>query len=294
MKIIKKINIMGILFILPALILFLLFTLYPLVTTIGISFFSWDGFEPEKIFVGFQNYTQVLHDEVFWLGVRNVVIFALSAFIIMNPVALILAALVSTNIKGSKYFKIIYYLPVMLSGIVVGLIWKWLFNGDYGIINNVLHLIGIQGPDWLNDGNSAIAAIAIASVWQGIGCSFILFWAAIQGIPLDYYESADLDGASFLKKLWYITIPSIKSMMSVVIILTAVGAAGTYQIVASLTNGGPAGKTTVPIMYIYDMINKYGNYGYATAMSSVLGGILLIFSLLRLFAERRGEKADGN
>lgn len=293
MKKVKKVNIIGVLFVLPALILFVLFTLYPLVTTVGLSFFSWNGFDPVKKFVGIQNYLQVFYDGTFWLGIRNVAIFAIAAYLIMNPIALVLAALVSTNIKGSKYYKIIYYLPVMLSGIVVGLIWSWLFNGNYGVINKVLGFVGIHGPDWLNNGNAALAAIAIASVWQGIGSSFILFWAAIQNIPLDYYESSDLEGATFIQKLWYITVPSIKSMMSVVLILTAVGAAGTYQIVLSLTKGGPAGKTTVPIMYIYDMINKYRNYGFATAMSTVLGGILLIISLLRLYSERIGEK-NGN
>lgn len=289
MKVTKQEARMGVLFIVPTLILFILFTAYPLINTLIMAFFDWDGFSEQRTFVGLANFTKVFNDGVFWLGMKNVLIFALAAFVLMNPIALILAVLVSSDIAGSKYYKIIYYLPVMISGIVVGFIWSWLFNGEFGLINNFLDFIGLSGlkQDWLNTANTAIFAVVIASIWQGIGGSFLLFWAGLSTIPKDFYESADLDGANFFEKLFYITIPSIKSVMTIVVILTAIGAVNTYQIVISLTKGGPAGATTVPILYIFDMSQKYGNFGYATAMSVVLGVVLFIFSMLRLFLTRK-------
>lgn len=282
---------MALLFLAPAVILFGLFTAYPLIKTVIMSFYSWDGFSDTKTFVGFANLSRVFSDDVFWLGMKNVVIFAIAAFLIMNPIALLLAVLVSGEIEGSKFYRIIFYLPVMLSGIVVGFVWSWLFNGDYGLINSVLKMLGLANlqQDWLNQPGTAIFAIIVVSIWQGIGGSFLLFWSGLQSIPKDYYESADLEGANFFQKLFYITIPSIKSVMTVVIILTATGAINTYQLVLALTKGGPAGATTVPIKYIFDMAQEYGNFGYATAMSVVLGVILLLFSLLRMLMARKDK-----
>lgn len=282
---------LGLIFLLPALILFSLFTAYPLVKTVVMSVYEWDGYSQHKLFVGFDHFIRVFQDKVFWLGMRNVFIFALAAFLIMNPIALLLAILVSGKTKGSRVYGIVYYLPVMLSGIVVGFVWSWMFNTDYGLINTLLEKIGLGAwtQDWLNKPTQALIAITIASIWQGIGGSFILFWAGLQNIPADFYESADLEGASFFNKLRYITLPSITQIMTVVIILTAVGAVNTYQIVISLTRGGPAGATTVPIKYIFDMAQEYGKFGYATAMSVVMGLILLIFSLIRMYSTKRED-----
>lgn len=291
MKITKHEARMGILFVLPAVILFSLFTAYPLVKTIVMSVYEWDGFSNQKEFIGLRHFIRVFHDGVFWLGMRNVIILALAAFATMNPIALLLAVMVTGKIKGSKFYGIIFYLPVMISGIVVGFVWSWMFNTDYGLINRLFEMIGLGAwtQDWLNTPTTAIIAISVASIWQGIGGSFILFWASLQNIPADYYESSDLDGANFWEKIYYITLPSISSMMTVIIILTAIGSVNTYQIVLALTKGGPAGTTTVPIKYIFDMAQEYGNFGYATAMSVVLGLILFAFSLLRMYLSKKED-----
>jgi ABC-type sugar transport system permease subunit len=285
-------KVIGTVFILPALALFLLFIVYPILNTFIMGFYGWNGKNPTKVFVGFSNFIQVFHDRTFWLGMRNVLILALSAFAVMNTIALLLAVLVSTKIPGVKFYRVIFYLPVMLSGIVVGFVWRWLFNGDAGLINAVLRTIGLGSlaRDWLNSGGTAMFAVVVASVWQGIGSSFILYMAALTNVPNDLYESASLDGATFFQKLFYITLPSIRKMMSIVIILTMVGAVGTYQVVLALTNEGPAGATTVPMVYILNMIRKWYNYGYGTAMAVVVGLILIILSLFRLFLDRRKEK----
>ena len=255
------------------------------------SVYEWDGYSQNKLYVGFDHFIRVFEDKVFWLGMRNVFLFALAAFVIMNPIALILAVFVSGKTKGSRIYGIVYYLPVMLSGIVVGFVWSWMFNTDYGLVNSLLQNVGLGSwaQDWLNKPNTALIAITIASIWQGIGGSFILFWAGLQNIPSDFYESADLEGANFWNKLRYITLPSINQIMTVVIILTAVGAVNTYQIVIALTRGGPAGATTVPIKYIFDMSQEYGNFGYATAMSVVLGLILFAFSLGRMYLTKKED-----
>ncbi|MGL6202099.1 MAG: carbohydrate ABC transporter permease [Lachnospiraceae bacterium] len=284
-------KIIGTIFVLPMLLLFLLFTVYPLVSTFILGFYGWDGYNTTKVFVGFSNFIQVFHDRTFWLGVRNIAILALSAFAFMNTIALLLAILVSTKIPGAKFYRVVYYLPVLLSGIVVGFIWRWLFNGDAGLINAALRTIGLSSltRDWLSSGETAMFAIIVASIWQGIGASFILYMAALTNVPNDLYESASLDGAAFFQKLFYITLPSIRNMMTIVIILTMTGSVGTYQVVLSLTNEGPAGATTVPMVYILNMIQKYYNYGYGTAMAVILGLMLLVLSLIRLLFDRRKE-----
>ena len=293
MKVRTRDKITGVAFVIPALVLFVLFTVYPIINTFIMGFFSWNGYNPHKVFVGFTNFIQVFNDRTFWLGVRNIVILALSAFAFMNTIALVLAVLVSTKLPGVKVFRVVFYLPVMLSGIVVGFVWRWLFNGDAGLINAVVRTLGLPGlaHDWLNAGGTAMFAIVVASIWQGIGASFILYLAALTSVPNELYESASIDGATFFQKLFNITLPSIRPMMTIVIILTMVGAVGTYQVVLALTNEGPAGATTVPMVYILNMMQKYFNYGYATAMAVVLGLMLLVLSLVRLYFDRRKDNA---
>lgn len=286
-------KVIGAIFILPALILFSLFVVYPIINSFVMAFFTWNGFNPTKTFVGFANLLRVMRDRIFWQGVGNAAILAIAAMLVMNPLALFFATLVGTNVKGRNIYRVVFYLPVMLSGIVVGFVWRWMFNGDAGLVNHVLNSIGLSSlaRDWLNTGPTAMFAIVVASVWQGIGSSFILYMAALTNVPTELYESASLDGASFFQKLRYITLPSIRKMMTIIVILTMVGAVNTYQIVLSLTNSGPAGATTVPMVYILDTIQLWYDYGYGTAMAVVLGLILLALSLIRLYFDKRKEDA---
>lgn len=279
------------LFVVPALAFFFIFSAYPLYKTFQLSLFKWDGISSVMTFVGLDNYVRAFKDAIWWKSIYNGFYFAIMALVIMNPLALLLAVAVYSEVKGSKIYKVIFYIPPIMSGIVVGYMWKWIYDPNNGILNSFLSLIHLESLHraWLSDLRTALPAISIAPIWQGFGGSFILFWAGLQDIPQEVYEAAEVDGATGWQKLTRITLPLLKKTYTVITILTILGAMQILGLVIAMTNGGPGFETTVPSLRIYvEAFNNY-KFGYASALSVILGIMMLIISLVKIWMDREKD-----
>ncbi|MCX5781202.1 MAG: sugar ABC transporter permease [Elusimicrobia bacterium] len=280
-------------FILPALSLFLVFSFYPLIRTFQLSFFEWDGIVPQMKFVGFAQYVHILtKNPVFWKSMLNAAYITILALTLQNGLALLLALLVNREIKGDNIFRTIFFLPPVLSGIVVGLIWKWIYDGNYGVLNHFLTVLGIQGFvnfAWLAEIKTSLTAVAVVHMWKGFGYGFIILLAGLQTIPRELYEAAKVDGADAWQQFKHITVPSMISVFTIVAILTILGSMQIFDLIYSMTRGGPAGHTHVPITKIYEYMAN-GEFGYATAMAVVFGLILLVVSVGQIEMSRRSRK----
>ncbi|MFT4416053.1 carbohydrate ABC transporter permease [Fredinandcohnia humi] len=274
---------LNLLYVLPAIILFLTFSLFPIIRTIQYSFSDANGVNINFNYIGFQNYIEAITDSNWWHAVGNGAVFAVLSLIFMNTIALLLSIAVNSGVRGSKFYRVVYYIPPILSGIVVGYVWKWIYESN-GILNTFLQNIGLEEWThvWIGSTDTALYAVAITSMWQGIGGSFILFLAGLQGIPKDIYEAAEIDGANRFHKLIYITVPSLKRVYTLVNILTILGALGIFNQVYSMTMGGPGFETEVPALRIFREAFTNSDFGMASAFSIIFGIMLFILSIIQL------------
>ncbi len=273
------------LFVAPALLVYLLIGFYPFIQTFLLSFYKWDGISSHKEFVWFRNYADIFfRNPVWWRSVMNAGIVALVALAGQNGFALLLAILVDQYVKrGKGFYRVMFFLPPMLSVIVVGIVWRWILDGNFGILNRFLLKAGLAAytRSWLAEPTTALASIVFVICWQGFGYAFLLFLAGLQGIPKSLYEAADMDGASDFEKFRIVTWPLLMSVTKIVTILTVLGTLQAFGIVVVMTNGGPGYHTEMPILRIYKEAFESYHFGYATAMSAVLGLILMIISFLQ-------------
>jgi raffinose/stachyose/melibiose transport system permease protein len=279
----------GLLFIWPALAFYCLFSVYPFARTILLSFTNWDGLSDHYSFVGWTNYITALHDNIWWESMVHGAFFAVTALVIMNGLGLILALAVDGTRRGQTTYRAVFYLPPILSGVVVGIIWKWLYEPYGGPINTLLGSIGMSNMAhaWLGDSQTAIWAVAITSMWQGVGYPFLLFLAALQGVPEELYEAGRIDGANSWHLFRHITVPFLIPVGGIVSVLTILGAMQIFNLVVAMTNGGPGYATEVPVLHIYREAFSSFHFGYATALSMIFGAILFVISYIQLHISRR-------
>lgn len=265
---------------LPNLIIFLMFSVFPVISTLGISFTSWDLLGKPK-WIGLNNYINLLKDETFFKVTGNTFYFT----VVSVPVCLVfsfgMALLLDSKIKHVKMWRAIYFLPVISSMVVAAIVWNWLYNPQFGLINYFLGLFGIEGPAWLSDTKWAMPAVIITNIWKNMGYNMMLFLAGLQSISSNYYEAAELDGANFWQKTRYITIPMISFTTIFVIITSVIGSFQVFDLVMMMTDGGPARSTSVMVHYLYQNAFSYFKMGYACAQAVVLTLIVLILTLLQ-------------
>ena len=277
-------------FILPAFILFAIFSFYPFLKVIFLSFREWDGISPnEGVFVGFKNFIDLIRDNpVFWHSMKNAAILTGLALTVQNILALFLAFLCDKDIRGGNVYRVIFYLPPVLSGIVVGLIWNWIYDGNSGLLNHFLHLIGLGdfARAWLSDSRFALVAVAIIHMWKGFGWGFVILLAGLQSIPRELYEAARVDGANSWVIFRNITIPLMIPVFILVSILTILGTMQIYDIIVSTTGGGPGYHTEVPITRIVQTMIGASQFGYACAMGVLFGLVLLVISMIQIRASK--------
>lgn len=277
------------LFLLPALGLIGLFTLIPFVQGVVLSFQTWDGVGTDTPFVGLSNYQRVMGDAIFWASMKNALVFGGVALLVSSPIALGMAMLVNKLRRGAGFFRTAYYVPSILSVIVVGLVFSWLLDPQIGVVNRFLGAVGLTSlqHNWLADPATALLSVAAVFIWYHWGFSFLLFLAGLQDIPKDQYEAATLDGASAWAKFRYITWPELTPVTTIVSILAFLSGLQVFGTVQVLTNGGPGYNTEVPTMRIYKEAFDFQRYGSAAAMSVIFGVCLLILSLVQLRISRR-------
>ena len=271
-------------FVIPALILFGIFNVYTFINLFRLSLMDTNGLPGSKeVFVGLQNYYEILKDRHWWDSVGRAGFITFLTLTIQNFVALALALFVNRGIRGEAAYKVIFFLPPILSGIVIGLIWEWIYNGDFGLLNyglNRVHL-GHFSRAWLADPNTALYAVAFIHMWKGFGWGFVILLAGLQTIDSELYEAAEVDGATWWEKFKSITTPLMIPVFVLVIILTILGTMQIYDIIYSTTRGGPGYHTEVPITRIMHSMDSQ-KYGYASAQGIIFGIILLIVSIVQI------------
>ncbi|WP_429844439.1 carbohydrate ABC transporter permease [Brevibacillus sp. FIR094] len=267
------------LFILPWILGFLAFTLGPMLFSLVMSFFDWPVVG-EVTFVGLDNYVNMFTDDpLFWQSLWITIKFAL-LFVPLNLfIALFLAMMLNQKVKGSGFFRTVFYLPSVISGVALAMIWAWVYDGEYGIFNYMLSLVGITGPDWLNDTTWALIAMVIASLW-GQGSMVLIFLAGLKSIPESLYEAASIDGAGAVQKFFRITLPMVSPTILFNLIMTIISAFQQLSLALLLTGGGPLQSTYFYAMYAYDNAFKYFKMGYASANSWFMFAIILVLTFI--------------
>ena len=279
-------------FILPTLALFAVFSVYPFARTVQLSFTDWDGLSSAFRGVGLTNYLAAFRDTIWWQSIGNGLLLAVVALTLMQGLGLLLAIAVDRKISGQSIYRTLFYIPPILSGIVVATIWKWLYEPNNGVINSTLENIGLGGlaHPWLGSPATALWAISLVSIWQGVGYPFLLFLAGLQGISNDIYEAARMDGATGSQIFRMITLPLLRPVIGIVSVLTFLGAMQTFNLVVAMTGGGPGYATEVPILHIYRAaFGGSPDFGYASALSIIFGLLLFGVSMISLYMTRRSR-----
>ena len=263
---------------LPALLLFLLFVIIPVFWSAYYGFFDWKGFGAAR-FVGFGNYSEILQDAIFWRALRNNLIVVASSIIGQVPVALVLALLLMKNSFFTRLIRSAVFMPMVLSTVVVGLIWGYIYNPQFGIVNKVLEMIGLESwtRAWLSDPSVNMLAITIPINWSNIGPYMVIFIAALQNISPEIGDAAKIDGASGWRKLLYVTLPIIWGTVVVTLVLCISGSLKAFDHVIVMTGGGPAQSTELLATYMYNSTFDVYRYGYGSAVSTL---IMIISALL--------------
>jgi raffinose/stachyose/melibiose transport system permease protein len=277
-------------FVVPALVLFAIFNIYTFYNLLRLSLYETNGLPGSlETFVWFNNYIDVFKDKIWWSSFLHALIITILALTFQNFVALGLALLVDRGIRCHTLYKVIFFIPPVLSGIVIGLIWEWIFNGDFGLLNHWLKMIHLEkfSRAWLADPNTALYAVSFIHMWKGFGWGFVILLAGLQTIDNELYEAADVDGASWWAKFKNITVPLMIPVFILVMILTILGTMQIYDIIKATTNGGPGYHTEVPITRIMFSMQGSQKFGYASAQGIIFGVILLIFSMIQIKISNR-------
>lgn len=276
----RRKNLIGWLFLAPALVCFVLFLLVPAVMALGMSFTSYNVFTPTR-FVGLDNYIRAFSDSYFLIALKNICLYVVMYVPAVVILSFLLAVLLNNKLRGIKVFRVIYYLPCLTSSVASAIVWKWIMNPGSGLLNTVLSALGLPTSAWLNDSKSAMVSIVIICVWSTLATNIMIYLSALQNIPGSVYESARLDGASPLRQMVQLTLPLVAPTTFFVLTMALIGAFQVFDQIYVLTSGGPAHATTVPMYMIYSNAFKESQMGYACAQAMVLAVMILAVTFIQ-------------
>jgi multiple sugar transport system permease protein len=284
------------LFLAPGYLLFAAVILYPIVRAFEISLFNWSIVPgASSQFLGLHNYNRAIHDPVFWRSLENTVFYMALTVPTQIALGLFVAALLDARLPARPLFRLLFYMPVVTSWVVVSLLFRYLFLTDGGLVNWVLHdglHVVNHNVDWLGGRWTAMAAIGILGIWKGIGWSMVIFLAALQGVPRELYEAAAVDGAGPWRRFRSISLPSLRPVVAFVAVMLVIGGFNVFISVFLITNGGPLDETQVLLTYMYRQAFTFLDFGYGSAISFTLTLIVAVLSLVQLRLFRRpGEAA---
>ena len=276
------------LFLLPAALVLVVFFFIPFFQTILLSFQDYSTNIYHATFTGLQNYIDILHNPIFYKVMWNTVLYLVVAVPILAIVPLFLAILINQKIRGITLYKILIYLPVIVSIVVAAIAFKWLY-AEQGILNYILNVLHINSIGWLTDPKYAIYSVIIVTIWKGIGYYMMIYLAALMSVPKELYEACDIDGAGFLRKHLTVTIPHIMPTIALVTTISSISAMKIFAEIYVMTKGGPLNSTKTIVYYIYEKAFENLDLGYASAMAVILLVIVMIFSLINICCFERGK-----
>lgn len=277
----------AVLFLLPSLLLFGTFVYYALGFNVYLSFTSWNFIAPVKTWVGFDNYARLLTSARFWKVFTNTFYFALGTVTLSMLGGLVLALLLNRKVRGRAVFRTLIFSPYVTTTAAVALLWVWIFDPNYGLINWLLSWVGIAGPRWLTSTEWAMPAIILMSAWRTMGYSMVIFLAGLTAIPRDLYEAASIDGAGGWAALRYITIPLLSPTTFFLMVTSLIGALQEFDSVAVMTAGGPVDATKVFNYFIFEQAFVVFRAGYAAAVATSLFLVILVLTIVQLRLSRR-------
>lgn len=280
-------------FLIPAMVIVLLFSLFPAFYSFFLSFFSWNGFSPIKEFVGLKNYRTALNDPELKNSIIVTLIYSLLVTFISIFLGMVIALALNEDLKGKKLFRLLYFIPVVTPSVASGITWKYLFDPYNGVINSLLKYFNITGPQWLTSTSWALFSVSIVGVWKRIGFCMVIYLAALQDIPNSYLEAAQVDGASGWHILRYIKFPLLMPSTFFLIITGLIDSFQVFDLVYTMTNGGPIGATDVLGFLLYRHAFKYFNLGYASVVSLTIFIVLFILSAVQWRYTQGGAKNVG-
>ncbi len=281
-------NVFIMLAIVPCVLFYATFSGFPMIFALYLSVQNWSLIDTPK-FVGLGNYIKVLTDDpVFYMGLRNTAIFAVGTVFIGGILSLCTALLINNTKKAAGVFRTIYFLPVVTSMVAASVVWRWLYQGQFGLFNQILSLLGMNKIPWLDSPKWALPSVMAMSIWKGLGFTAVLFMAGLQGIPAVFYDAAKIDGANRWQTFIHITIPLLQPTIVFVLITGFINAFQAFTEMFILTRGGPMYSTTTIVMHLYERAFEYFQMGYASAVAFILFAIIICLTAIQLRLTRIG------
>lgn len=271
-------NLEGWLFASPWILGFVLWTLGPMLASLLLAFTEWDLMTPAE-WIGLGNMQTMVQDNLVWQAIKVTTVYAITSVPLHLVFGLLLAILLNHSIFGVRLYRTAFYLPSVLSGVAVALLWRWLFSPEFGLFNLLLSYFDIRGPSWLGDEHWALPSLVIMSLW-GVGAGAIIYLAGLQGIPTDLYEAAEVDGASGWSRLFHITLPMMTPVLFFQLVVGIINALQIFTQAFIMTSGGPNNATLFLVLYLYRNAFQYFRMGYASAIAWVLFTYILLLTLL--------------
>lgn len=268
----------GYLFITPAVLGFIFFIAGPLLISLALSFTEYRLIRPPR-WIGLDNYRQMLGDELVGQAVKVTLLYAVAALPLQLALGLGLALLLNMRLKAVAFWRTIFYLPAVISGVAIAVLWSWILNPEFGLLNTALRLVGIHGPNWLGDTRTALPSLVMISLWT-VGASTLIYLAGLQGIPTELYEAADIDGANTSAKLFRITLPLLSPVIFFNLVIGLIGVFQFFTEPFIMTQGGPEQSTLTYMLHLYRNGFSYFKMGYASALAWVLFLFVLALTLL--------------
>ena len=272
---------------LPMLILLGIFTLFAVGFSVYISFHQWDVLNSQKPYVGLDNYRALRHDAYFRQALRNTAYFTLGTVPLSMLLGLGIALLLNQQIRGRAVFRTLFYLPVVTPLVVSGLIWKWVLDGDFGVLNYYIEKLGISPQLWLSNPSLAMPSVIAMSVWATVGFTMLVYLAGLQAIPQEYYEASAVDGASSWQQFRHVTVPLLAPSSFFVAVYLIISSFQVFDQIFVMTNGGPLRATTTVVYYIWQAGFQDFTMGYASAMAYALFAVIFVFTIVQVVMYNR-------
>ena len=280
-------------FLIPALAIYLIFNLYPVLQSVRLSLFEWNGIKGTETFVGFENYKKLVKDEYFGIALKNSIILVGYGLLIKLPLAMLLA--LGINYRGvrlTKFFRFTSFMPCIISTAAVALMWQIMYNPDFGLINTLLKAVGLEqlAIPWLADSHYAIYFALIPSIWASVGFNFVLYSSSIASIPNQIIEAASIDGATYPKLISKVYLPMLRDIIIISLVLDLIGALKSFDLIWILTSGGPVESTHLLATYMYKQAFTLRNFGYGSAIATIILVLAMVYMLGLTILTRRDIK----
>lgn len=279
-------NLYGLAFVGPMVLGLLVFTYGPVLYSFFLSLNKGDFISP-PVWVGTDNYLRAMRDSVFWKSLRNTAYYVVGTVPLGMALSLGLALAMNQKLRGIIFYRAIFFLPTITSSVAISVMWMWMYNPQFGVINTLLQLVGIRGPGWLGDPRWAMPAIIIMSVWRGLGYNMLLFLAGLQGIPDELYEAASIDGAGSFRRFLHVTFPLLSPTTFMIAVLSIIGGFQVFEYSYVMTAGGPMYATYTIVLMVYNMAFVTFEVGYAAALAYILFAIILVLTILQFRGQSR-------